>query len=346
MGNQQKIEDSKVLIVGMGGLGCPVLQQLCLLGVSKIGLVDGDIVSQSNLSRQFLFSIRDIGLAKVDVAKKYVDNQFKHIELTVYNEFLTLDNAIGIIEAYDFIFDCTDNFPSRYMISDVCVLLKKPLYMGAVNGLEGQVFQFSKLGSAYYRDVFPTPPNSRDILTCNQSNVPQELTNKIGIMMVSNFIKHFDSINEYNLFINYHLEKNEIYKFDIFSNEKGIEKLPKSTTQFSKSNYQIQCFGNTTITWQEIDLNKLNICILDIREKHEVPNLEINQVLRLTLDEIQNSNDELLQHNEIYVVCDFGNRSLSIAHYLRSIFPNKMVFSVLGGLNDAFSPLNLKQYGS
>jgi len=346
MENKRKIEDSKVLIVGMGGLGCPVLQQLCLHGVSKIGLVDADIVSLSNLNRQFLYSVSDIGFAKVDVAKKYVDDQFKDIDLTVYNEFLTLENAIEIIESYDFIFDCTDNFPSRYMISDACVLLKKPLFMGAVNGLEGQVFQFSKLDSAFYRDVFPTPPNSRDILTCNQSNVSVELTKKIGTMMVSNFIKHFDSINQFNSFINYHLEKNEMYQFDVFTNLQGYENTPKTIDEFLKSNYQIQCFGNTTITWQEIDLDNPNSCILDVREKYEVSNLESGQVLRLTFDEIQNNAYDFSNYNEIYVVCDFGNRSLSIAHYLRSIFPNKMVFSVFGGINDAFSPLNLKQNGS
>jgi adenylyltransferase/sulfurtransferase len=346
MGNHQKIADSKVLIVGMGGLGCPVLQQLCLHGVSKIGLVDADTVSLSNLNRQFLYGINDIGFAKVDVAQKYVDDQFNDIDLTVYNEFLTLENAIEIIEAYDFVFDCTDNFPSRYMISDACVLLKKPLFMGAVNGLEGQVFQFSKLESAFYRDVFPTPPNSRDILTCNQSNVPLELTKKIGTLMVSNFIKHIDSINEYNLFINHQLEKHEMFQFDILPNQKGYENTPKTIDQFLKSNYQIQCFGNTTITWQEIDLDNLDICILDIREKHEGPDLTFNQVLRLTFDEIQNNAYDFSNHNEIYVVCDFGNRSLPIAHYLRSIFPNKMVFSVFGGINDAFSPLNLKQNGS
>ena len=89
-----------------------------------------------------------------------------------------------------------------------------------------------------------------------------------------------------------------------------------------------------------------DICILDVREKHECPALTINQVLRLTFDEIQTGNDDFLNKNEIYVVCDFGNRSLNIAHYLRSVFPNKLVFSVSGGVNDAFSPLNLKQHGS
>ena len=346
MENHQEISKSKVLIIGVGGIGCPVLEQLAKVGVSKIGLVDGDIVSESNLTRQFLFSVNDIGSAKVDVAKKYIYNQFIDTELEVYNQFLTLENAIEIIGAYDFIFDCTDNFPSRYMISDACVLLKKPLFMGAVNGLEGQVFQFSNIESSFYRDVFPTPPNSRDILTCNQSNVPPELTNRIGTLMVSNFIKHFDSINQYNLFINYQLEKNEIYQFDILSNQKGYENTPKTIDQFLKSNYQIQCFGNTTITWQEIDLGNQDICILDVREKHECPALTINQVLRLTFDEIQTGNDDFLNKNEIYVVCDFGNRSLNIAHYLRSVFPNKLVFSVSGGVNDAFSPLNLKQHGS
>jgi adenylyltransferase/sulfurtransferase len=200
--------------------------------------------------------------------------------------------------------------------------------MGAVNGLEGQIFQFTNLESAFYRDVFPTPPNSRDIFTCNQSNVPPELTNKIGTEMVSNFIKYINSIVDYNLLINYNLKNNEFFQFDVFLNPKGIENMPKNIDQFLKSNYQIQCFGNTAITWQEIDLEDENICILDVREKHEVPDLNINQVLRLTLDEIQRGDNDFLDNNELYVVCEFGNRSMSIAHYLRSVFPNKMVFSV------------------
>jgi len=341
MENRRKIEDSKVLIIGMGGIGCPVLQQLCLHGVSKIGLVDGDTVSLSNLNRQFLYGVQDIGFSKVDIAKKYIDNEFDDIELSVYNEFLTLDNAIRIIEAYEVVFDCTDNFPSRYMISDACVLLKKPLFMGAVNGLEGQVFVFSEFESSYYRDIFPTPPNSRNILTCNQSNVSPELTNKIGTILVSNYIKYIDSINKYNLLINYNKEKNEMFQFDIFTNPKGYENTPKTIDQFLKSNYQIQCFGNTTIAWQEIDLAKQDICILDVREEHEGPSLNIERVLRLTFDEIQIGGNDFSDINELYVVCNFGNRSLPIAHYLRSVFPNKMVFSISGGLNDAFSPLNL-----
>jgi adenylyltransferase/sulfurtransferase len=293
-----------------------------------------------------LYGVQDIGFSKVDIAKKYIDNEFDDIELSVYNEFLTLDNAIRIIEAYEIVFDCTDNFPSRYLISDACVLLKKPLFMGAVNGLEGQVFVFSEFESSYYRDIFPTPPNSRDILTCNQSNVSPELTNKIGTILVSNYIKYIDSINKYNLLINYNKEKNEMFQFDIFTNPIGYENTPKTIDQFLKSNYQIQCFGNTTIAWQEIDLAKQDICILDVREKHEGPSLNIDRVLRLTFDEIQIGGNDFSDINELYVVCNFGNRSLPIAHYLRSVFPNKMVFSISGGLNDAFSPLNLKLNGS
>jgi adenylyltransferase/sulfurtransferase len=139
---------------------------------------------------------------------------------------------------------------------------------------------------------------------------------------------------------------NGLGRLDVFTNPIGYENTPKTIDQFLKSNYQVQCFGSTAITWQEIDLNNSNILILDVREKHEVPDLNIDQVFRLTFDEIQNGDIDFSNHNEIYTVCNIGNRSLLVAHYLRSIFPNKMFFSILGGVNDAFSPLNLKQHGS
>ena len=140
---QKKLQQAKVLVIGAGGLGVPVLTYLNAMGVGTLGIVDGDNVSITNLHRQVLYGINDVGKQKVHVAYEKLKAQNPENELVVYNHFLSVENALAIIKLYDVIVDASDNFPTRYLVNDACVILNKPFIYGALHGYEGQVSVFN-----------------------------------------------------------------------------------------------------------------------------------------------------------------------------------------------------------
>src|SRR4029078_9589998 len=135
---QRKLLNAKVLVIGAGGLGCPALQYLTAAGTGTLGIVDDDIVALNNLHRQVLYSVNDIGLSKAETAAYILSKLNPEIRIIPYNERLTTENALELIDEYDIIIDGTDNFSTRYMINDACVLLDKPLVYGAISQFEGQ----------------------------------------------------------------------------------------------------------------------------------------------------------------------------------------------------------------
>ena len=153
VGAQEKLLQSKVLVVGAGGLGCPLLQYLVAAGVGTIGIVDDDVVSLNNLHRQVLYNMNDIGLSKAEVAAEKLKTLNDEINVNIYNTRLINKNALSIITDYDIIIDGTDNFSSRYMINDACVLLKKPLVYGAISKFEGQVAVFNVTNNVNVRAI-------------------------------------------------------------------------------------------------------------------------------------------------------------------------------------------------
>ena len=157
---QEKLLQSKVLVVGAGGLGCPASQYLAAAGIGTLGIVDDDIVSLTNLHRQVLYTANDIGFSKVDVAADRLKQLNGEINIVAYNKRLTNKNALAIIEAYEIVIDCTDNFSSRYMINDACVLLNKPLIYAAISKFEGQVAVFNVKNTLNARAI-----NYRDVIS-------------------------------------------------------------------------------------------------------------------------------------------------------------------------------------
>jgi len=156
---QKLLQEAKVLIIGMGGLGCPALLYLAAVGIGTIGLVDGDTISISNLNRQVIFGENHVGLSKVNVASDYILHKYTDITIQTYPVFIKNDNVVEIIEKYDIVLDCTDNFVSRYLINDACSLLNKPLVFGAIYQYEGQWAVFNIPNSTgylfNYRDYSP-----------------------------------------------------------------------------------------------------------------------------------------------------------------------------------------------
>ena len=180
---QIKLKQSKVVIVGAGGLGCPVLQYLCAMGVGTIGVIDFDTVDESNLHRQILYTPNDIGKKKVDVAVEKAQAQNPFVNLIKHDVMLNEENATEILSGYDIIIDGCDNFMTRYVVNDCCVELNKPLVYGSILGDEGQLAVFNYRGSRNLRDIFPEPPNPEDVPNCSENGVLGIVPGIIGTMM-------------------------------------------------------------------------------------------------------------------------------------------------------------------
>lgn len=185
---QIKLKQSKVAVIGAGGLGCPVLQYLTAVGVGTIGVIDFDTVEESNLHRQVLYSTTDVGKPKVEIAIQKLSQQNPFITLVPHPVLLNEENAESILSQYDIVVDGCDNFATRYIANDVCVKLNKPLVYGSILGYEGQLAVFNYKNSKHLRDLFPEPPNAEDVPNCSENGVLGTVPAIIGSMMAQETI--------------------------------------------------------------------------------------------------------------------------------------------------------------
>jgi molybdopterin-synthase adenylyltransferase len=210
---QEKLKNASVLVIGAGGLGCPVLQYLCAAGVGTIGIVDFDKVELHNLHRQILYSSDDIGKPKAETASLKLKAQNPNVNIEVFNLMLNTDNAESIISKFDIIIDGCDNFETRYIVNDTCVQLKKTLVYGSILKWEGQVAVFNFSGSKNLRDLYPEAPNPEDVPSCSEVGVIGVVPGMVGTMMcalaLDIILVKFKDINSLHLFNlkNYSLNK-------------------------------------------------------------------------------------------------------------------------------------------
>jgi molybdopterin/thiamine biosynthesis adenylyltransferase len=186
---QEKLKKARVLVIGAGGLGCPILQYIATAGVGFIGIMDFDKIEIHNLHRQILYTENEIGQEKSIVAREVVAKLNPLIEVEAINEKLTTENASHIIDQYDIVVDGSDNFATRYLVNDTCVDLQKPLIYGSILKFEGQVAVFNHNGSKNLRDLFPEMPDPKDVPNCNLNGVLGTLPGIIGTMMAHETLK-------------------------------------------------------------------------------------------------------------------------------------------------------------
>lgn len=186
---QEKIKKAKVLVIGAGGLGCPILQYLATAGIGTIGIVDFDKIELHNLHRQILYTENQVGQAKASTAKSVLETLNPLITIIAFEEKLTAENALQIIRNFDVIVDGSDNFATRYLVNDTCVTLGKSLIYGSILKFEGQLAVFNHNGTKNLRDLFPEPPNPKDVLNCNLNGVVGTLPGIIGTMMAHETLK-------------------------------------------------------------------------------------------------------------------------------------------------------------
>ncbi len=198
---QKKLKAAKVLIIGSGGLGSPVLLYLAAAGVGTLGIVDFDIVDDSNLQRQVLFGVNEIGKPKVEAARQRLLSLNPHINIVTYNTQLTSQNALDIIKDYDVVADGTDNFPTRYLVNDACLLLDKPNVYASIFQFEGQLSVFNYVNAKSergpnYRDLYPTPPPPGLVPNCAEGGVLGVLPGIIVSMEANEVIRIVTGIGE------------------------------------------------------------------------------------------------------------------------------------------------------
>ena len=193
---QKRLKAARVLLVGAGGLGSPLALYLAAAGVGHIGLVDFDVVDVTNLQRQILHGTKDVGRPKLASARERIEDINPFVQLTTYETALTSQNAIGIIEKYDLVADGTDNFPTRYLVNDACVILGKPNVYGSIFRFEGQASVFSTKDGPCYRCLFPEPPPPGMVPSCAEGGVLGVLPGLIGTIQATEAVKLILGIGE------------------------------------------------------------------------------------------------------------------------------------------------------
>lgn len=345
---QQKLLKASVLIIGAGGLGCPALQYLTAAGVGKIGIVDDDQVSLHNLHRQVLFTTEDIGKPKAEVAAKRLAQMNPDVQLNTYPFRFTNQNAAHIIQEYNYVLDATDNFATRYLINDACVLLNKPLIYGAISQFEGQVAVFNwGENSVNYRDLFPQPPKPGSVLNCAEAGVLGVLPGIIGTLQATEVIKLITGMGKpvVNQLFTYNALSNKSFVFHLSAKQETASLLPKTLAELEQMDYEWLC-GNVASSVEEIDaatfnkhLQQKNTAIIDVREWGEQPEVTEFRHEQIPLS-IFEEKMVAIKENTVVLFCQLGKRSNEAARLL-SATPGttKKVYSLQGGI------LNWKKYG-
>jgi molybdopterin/thiamine biosynthesis adenylyltransferase/rhodanese-related sulfurtransferase len=340
---QQKLSKAKVLVIGAGGLGCPVLQYLSAAGVGEIGIVDADRVSLSNLHRQVLYTTADIGFFKASIAAQRLRQMNPEIIVHEHLLFVNNENAFNLFQAYDYIIDCTDNFSARYLVNDACVLLGKPLIFGAVYQHEGQVAIFN-VGDAdgikiNYRHLFPVPPSVQEAPDCATGGVLGTLPGMIGMMQATETIKLITGIGQplVNHLLNYNALNNESSIIDLAEAYRTMADMPQTEEAYRAMNYEEFCgMKIAEVTVIDADtfrtfINDENIAIIDVREVGELPDAKFrHQSIPFS---VFTNNLQDIDEQHIVLFCKSGARSMKAAEMLIKYFRNsKKIYSLRGGI--------------
>lgn len=332
---QQRLQQASVLVIGAGGLGCPALQYLAGAGVGRIGIMDGDAVSLTNLHRQLLFAESDIGKNKADAAAERLRIMNTGIQVTAMPYSITHTNACDLVAQYDLVLDASDNFATRYLVNDACVLMQKPFVYGAVSGYEGQVSFFNMPGTQtrfVYRDLFPDPPAAHEVPSCAEAGVLGVLPGIIGTMQATEAIKYLAGIGNllHGRLLTYNLLQMQWYEMEITKQAKPVI----DRASFEQEMDAAACDMEEDIP--EISMTALlerkereDIYILDVREKHEYPPIPFADA-QVPMSELKEKIDSL-PDRDLYIICHQGIRSLYAAQLIRAR-RGLTVYSVKGGI--------------
>jgi adenylyltransferase/sulfurtransferase len=330
---QRKIRGASVLCIGAGGLGSPVAMYLAAAGIGKLGIVDFDCVDLSNLQRQILHGSPDVGRPKTQSAAEALRRLNPHVEVVLHDTRLTSENALEIMRPYDIVVDGTDNFPTRYLANDACVLLRKPNAYGSIFRFEGQASLFAPhLGAPCYRCLYPEPPPPGTVPSCAEGGVLGVLPGVIGVIQATETLKLLLGKGKSLL--------NRLLLFDALEMQFRELKLRRDPecplcgdhpTITQLIDYQNFCGGPPPslpppmhpdeVTVQELkrvlDNPQIGIQVLDVREAYEYEIAHIKGARLVPLSTLAQQCAELDPSQPYYIHCKAGGRSLQALQFLR-----------------------------
>jgi sulfur-carrier protein adenylyltransferase/sulfurtransferase len=314
---QEKLTNAKVLVIGAGGLGCPVLQNFVAAGVGCIGIVDGDCVEETNLHRQFLYTLNDIGKNKAIVAANVVSNQNPEVKVIPYSNYFTQENCFEMVNDYQIIVDCTDNVMTRYLINDVALVKNIPMIYASIHKFEGQLSVFNYKSGPTYRCLFPESETLKTFPNCNDSGVLGVLPNTLGVMQSNEVLKIILGIGTVlsGKLLLYNTLNTTFQTIDFPLNptekeigiQNGLAILNHSSTK------EISIISSDKF-FKEITNNET--LVIDIRENYEEPKLEFQNIKFVPLAGLENYLKNTDVNQKIILFCQFGDRSQMTAIYL------------------------------
>lgn len=346
--NQLKLRNARVLVVGAGGLGCPALLYLTAAGVGTIGVIDSDKLEISNLQRQVLYTMEDIGRNKAEAAVARLAKLNPLTTLRAIPERLTSHNALGILEEFDVVVDGTDNFPTRYLINDACVLLDKPFVYASILQYEGQAAVFnlrrtSGVMSANYRDIFPEPPSDESVPNCEQAGVLGVLPGLLGCMQANEVIKILTGIGEPladRLLI---LDSATMDQTLIRIADHGTREQIKTLIDYEDfcgiNAGKNKSLNDKPLSMKEVtaqELKKLmdqnaDFQLIDVREPHEYDICNLNGEL-IPMSDIPNNVDKIAKDKQVVIHCRSGKRSGDMLLWLEKNHGFNNLYNLKGGI--------------
>ncbi len=340
MEGQLKLKAARVLCIGAGGLGSPVTMHLAAAGVGVIGIVDADVVEESNLHRQLIHGTKDLGRSKVESAKDRLRDINPHVEIVGHEVRFTRKNAMDIVRDFDLVIDGTDNFPTRYLSNDVCVFLRKPNVYGSIQRFEGQCSVFAPhLGGPCYRCLSPQPPAPGLVPTCAEGGVLGVMPGIIGTLQATEAIKLITGMGAPLIGRLLHFEALTM-KFRTFN----LNRDPQCqacgdnlsiTEPIDYNNFcDIMMKNNSEITVNELKTkidNGDDFILLDVREPFEHAIAQIKGAILIPLGELESRIRELPRDKVIAVHCKTGGRSANAVSLLHGAGYDKAV-NVNGGI--------------
>ncbi|MBL0013199.1 MAG: ThiF family adenylyltransferase [Flavobacterium sp.] len=321
---QQKLTDAKVLLVGAGGLGCPVLQNLAAAGVGTIGIVDGDLVEESNLNRQFLFHNSDCGKNKATAAAESLIKQNPNLKIIVFATDFNRNNAFEIVDGFQIIVDCTDNLPTRYLINDVALVKGIPMVYASIHQFEGQLSVFNYQNGPTYRCLFPEKANLESI-SCEDAGVLGVIPNAVGVMQANEVLKIMLGIGTVlsgKLWLYDGLQATS-HKISVEKNPLEIQNGLQIGLALRKQTQLKEVKTIDAVDFLSAIENEENI-IIDLREDFEEPNLDVPNIQKVPIDQLEKYLESVDKNRKIILLCQYGNKSQLAADYILKLGFNQV----------------------
>lgn len=329
---QKKIKGSSVLVVGAGGLGCPVLQYLTAAGIGTIGIVDNDWVDETNLQRQVLYTIRDISKPKPLAAKGKLRLLNPETDIKIHFIRMDKESALNIIKVYDIVVDCTDNFATRYLINDACVILNKPIVYGAIERFSGQLTVLNYQRGPTLRCLYPVPPHPLEVPSCEETGIAGSVAGIIGSMQATEVLKIIlgqDGVLSGKFFV--------IDALNFNTQLVTYEKNPENSEISALGDYDDICLSekSSVVEISVTDLRKMleddpEVTIIDLREDKNSESLGFN-CISIPFYEINKQISFILNKKTVVFHCQNGIQSKNVINYFQSVHKKKNLYHLIQG---------------